>query len=141
MAIVLNNGMASVSSVHCLIVYVDAPREIEDEAISISALLAEQILSINPNRRSLRLPVTFSKVLDGLPGNPIIKNIDVLFNPAYQVDVLTLLENAFRRKAFRLIWPGKYMEGKLFYSEEGYEDYRVFDIDKYNIVCVINQED
>lgn len=39
----------------------------------------------------MRLASCFQSVLAQYPDNVVIKDIDVMFNPAYQVDVLKLL--------------------------------------------------
>ena len=67
----------------------------------------------------------------------IIKDIDVLFNPEYKVDVLKILTEARKRKRYSVIWPGRCENGKLIYGEEGYLDYRTYDIENYDITCVI----
>ena len=63
--------------------------------------------------------------------------IDVMFNPAYKIDVLKVLVSAYKQKPYSLVWPGIYSDGKLMYSEEGYPDYRVYEIQDYDIMCVI----
>jgi hypothetical protein len=44
---------------------------------------------------------------------------------------------ARKRKRYSVIWPGKCENGKLIYGEEGYPDYRTYDIENYDITCVI----
>ena len=65
-----------------------------------------------------------------------IKDIDVMFNPDYKVDVLKILIATRKRKNYSVIWPGKFEDGKLIYGEEGYPDYKVFNIADYDITCV-----
>ena len=79
----------------------------------------------------------FDAMLDKLPEGVIIKDIDVMFNPEYQVDVLKILSEARKHKRYRVIWPGRCEDGKLIYAEEGYLDYKVFEIKNYNIKCRI----
>ena len=76
-------------------------------------------------------------MLQNLPKQPIVKDIDVLFNPVYKVDVMKMLVSAYKKEHFSLVWPGNYADGKLTYSEEGYPDYRVYEINDYDIMCVI----
>ena len=56
------------------------------------------------------------------------KDIDVLFNPGYTVDVMKVLISAYKQRPFRLIWSGTYVGGKLIYSEEGNYDYKTYDL-------------
>ena len=78
----------------------------------------------------------FNSILDKYPAGVIIKDIDVMFNPEYQVDVLKILIEARKRKLYSVIWPGKFEDEKLIYSEEGYPDYKVYKIADYDITCV-----
>lgn len=84
----------------------------------------------------MRLANCFQKVLDSLPDWPIVKDIDVMFNPNYQVDVMKILISAYKHKPYSLIWPGSYANGKLTYGEENYPDYRVYEISDYDVMCV-----
>lgn len=79
----------------------------------------------------------FNSVLDKYPDGVVIKDIEVMFNPEYKVDVLRILTEARKRKPYSVIWPGRYENGKLIFSEEGYSDYKVFDIENYDVTCVI----
>lgn len=108
-----------------------------DDAVSVNKAIAEELLKFKPSRRTMQLEKCFNKVLDTLPDGAIIQGIDVMFNPDYKVDVLTLLIAANKRKPFSLIWPGRIEDDRLVYSEEGYPDYRVYEISNYDIVCVI----
>jgi len=70
-----------------LVVYKKAIVELQ-EPRSISKELADNLLTCRPNRRSMKLEQIFNTVLDRYPDGVTIKDIDVLFNPAYKVDVL-----------------------------------------------------
>lgn len=119
-----------------LLIYMKAIRKMH-ELRSVSKPLAEALLECKPNRRSMKLEQIFNSVLDTLPDGVVIKDIDVLFNPDYKVDVLKILMAARKRKKYSVIWPGKCENGKLIYSEEGFPDYKTFDIEDYDITCVI----
>ncbi len=108
-----------------------------DQEVSVSKTIAQELLSFAPNQRTMQLPGCFNKVLDTLPVSVVIQDIDVMFNPAYKVDVLKLLIEAYKKKPFSLIWPGQIENNRLIYSEEGYPDYRVYEVENYDIVCVI----
>lgn len=119
-----------------LLIYMKAIQKMH-ELRSVSKPLAEALLECNSNRRSMKLEQIFNSVLDTLPDGVVIKDIDVLFNPDYKVDVLKILMAARKRKKYSVIWPGKCENGKLIYSEEGFPDYKTFDIEDYDITCVI----
>lgn len=118
-----------------LMVYKKAVMELQ-EAKSISKELADSLLACRPNRRSMKLEQIFNTVLDRYPDGVTIKDIDVLFNPSYKVDVLKILISARKRKQYSVVWPGKFEDGKLIYGEEGYADYKVFNIADYDITFI-----
>ena len=106
------------------------------EPKSVSKELADGLLACKPNRRSMKLEQIFNSVLDKYPDGVTIKGIDVMFNPEYKVDVLKILIAARKRKRYSVIWPGRFEDGKLVYAEEGYPDYKVFNIADYDITFV-----
>ncbi len=107
------------------------------EPFSVNKPLAEKLIKLKPTQRTIQLGKCFSEVISTLPSGVVIKDIDVLFNPAYKVDVIKILASAYKQKRFSLVWPGTYSDGKLIYSEEGYPDYRVYEIKDYDIMYVI----
>ena len=119
-----------------LLIYMKVIKKI-NEPKSVSKPLAEALLACKPNRRSMKLEQIFNNVLDTLPDGVVIKDIDVLFNPDYQVDVLKILMAARKRKRYSVIWPGRCEDGKLIYGEEGFPDYKTYNIENYDITCVI----
>ena len=119
-----------------LLVYFKAFQKMA-EPRSVSKELAEGLLVCKENRRSMKLEQIFNSVLDRYPDGVTIKDIDVLFNPDYKVDVLKILIAARKRKRYCVIWPGRFEDGKLIYAEEGYPDYKVYEIANYDITCVI----
>jgi len=85
----------------------------------------------------MRLEQCFNEVLRELPDGVIIRDFDVMFNPDYQVDVLKILTDARRHKEYSAIWPGEKKDGKLIYSEEGYPDYKTYEIENYDVTCIV----
>ena len=124
------------SQISRLLVYYKKVRRML-EPRSVSKQLAESLLECKPNRRSMKMGQIFDSVLARYPDGVIIKDIDVMFNPEYQIDVLKLLVDARKRKDYKVIWPGRYEDGKLIYGEEGYLDYKVFDVVNYDITFII----
>ena len=119
-----------------LLVYFKAFQKMA-EPRSVSKELAEGLLACKENRRSMKLEQIFNSVLDRYPDGVTIKDIDVLFNPDDKGDVLKILIAARKRKRYCVIWPGRFEDGKLIYAEEGYPDYKVYEIANYDITCVI----
>lgn len=107
-----------------------------DSAVSVGLAISKQLIKTPTSSRSVRLEGCFVKAIEPLPDNVVIRDIDVLFNPNFKVDVLAVLVNAHRKKKFDVVWPGEYDKEKLKYATEEFIDYKVFDISKYDITCV-----
>ena len=119
------------------LIYCNPDKEIEERAVSLNVPLAKKLVAIAPKRRTLRMERCVQQVLGGLSADAIIKDFEVLFNPEYEVDILRILIAQYRIKPFDVIWPGRYENGKLIYAEEEYRDYKIFEINKYDITCVV----
>ena len=119
------------------IIYCCPEEDVIDSAIPINHTLAEKLSALRPKQRTMRLSVCFEEILNTLLDNAVIKDFDVMFNPEYKVDVLKILVDACKRKPFRIIWPGKYEDGKLFYAEDGYQDFKVFSVEEYDVTCIV----
>lgn len=115
---------------------IDASGAQDADAHSLNKALAEELLKLRPGQRSLQMERCLLEVLKRLPENAVVKDIDVLFNPGYTVDVLKVLISAYKQRTFRLIWSGTYADGKLIYSEEGNPDYKTYDVRDYDIICI-----
>lgn len=110
---------------------------LEGTYFSVNRPLAEALLKIAQPARTMQLERCLRNLLQNLPKDCILEDIDVLFNPAFQVDVLKMLVSLWRQTPFRLMWPGRLENNNLIYSEEGRPDFKTFCIDDYDILCVI----
>ena len=129
--------LATQQNMYRLIVYTNDKYEQEASAVSINKRLAEELRKLKPTRRTMQLEKCFNKLLDSLPEKVVIKDIDVMFNPAYMVDVIRILVEANKRHPFSLVWSGRYDDNRLLYSEEDLADYKAYEISDYDIVCVV----
>jgi len=107
-----------------------------DKVASLNTPLAKRLSRIEPSARSRRLEECLVDCLAGQPGDLVIGDFDILFSPTYQVDVVALLVSAYRRHRFDVLWPGTFVGNELVYAEEGYPDYRTYDINRYDITCI-----
>lgn len=110
--------------------------DVTDNATSMNVTVARRLEDVSTTMRSMRLESCFVSALTDLPEDVVIRDIDVLFNPAYKVDVVALLCSAYRKHHFDLVWPGRFEDNQLVYAEEGYPDYKAFEIDRYDITCI-----
>ena len=115
------------------IIFCCPDEELEKNAIALNVSIAEKLITTKPSRRSFKLP----SIIADLPEDSIIKDFDVLFNPDYQIDVLQVLIAACKKKEFAILWPGTYSDGKLMYAETDYSDFKIYDLDKYDVTCIV----
>lgn len=120
-----------------LIIYLSEKRIVSQPVVSFSLPFSEEMIKISPERRNLYIESCISRVLDQYPPYTVFKDIDALFNPCYKIDVLYILVNLYKQKKYSLLWSGRFIDRKLLYADEGYSDYKIFDISKYDIICVM----
>lgn len=119
------------------IIFCSPDEKQKQDAVALNVKVAEMLVKVKPRRRSLKIPSIIEAIIASLPPKSTIKDFDVLFNPEYQIDVLQLLITACRKNEFSILWPGTYNNGKLIYAEIGYEDFKIFKLDKYDVTCIV----
>lgn len=119
------------------IVYCCPYEGVTERAVSLNFELAQALNAFKPKRRTMQIERCFADILAKLPECVVLKDFDVLFNPDYKVDVLTIMVNTCKVKPFSIIWPGSFDGSRLIYAEEGYEDYKTYDVSAYDITCVV----
>ncbi|MBR0418121.1 MAG: BREX-3 system P-loop-containing protein BrxF [Erysipelotrichaceae bacterium] len=120
-----------------LIIYCNNGSVFSNGAKDIGLEIANKLMKISERNRTLKIASIMSDIVKGYPSDTTFTGLDVLFNPCYQIDVLQLLINIRKQHNFRIIWPGTLADNHLIYSEEGYKDYARFDINKYDITCIM----
>lgn len=119
------------------VIFVNPEREIATKAVSVNLLLAKALQSVSPKWRAMRMQQVLQDVLRTLPSNPVISDIDAMFNPEYKIDVLQVLIATCKVCPFSLIWPGHYESGVLLYAAPGLEDYKTYKIENYDVSVII----
>ena len=66
----------------------------------------------------------------------LVKNLDMLFNPEYKLNILKYFIDLSRNKLVFIEWPGHLKGRELEYSEINYPDYQRYSIDDHKIVVV-----
>ena len=120
-----------------LIIYCNNGDVFSNESKDISLEIARKLIEIPEKARTLKITNTISDIVKKYPDETIFKGFDVLFNPSYQIDIIKVLTNIRKQHIFKIIWPGTFADSQLIYSEEGFKDYAKFNIDNYDITCVI----
>ena len=105
--------------------------------VSVGIPMAQMLIEMKANRRAQFMERCLLKILQTSPEHCLIRDFDLMFNPFYQIDVLKIMISACKIRPFSILWPGIYRSGKLIYANEGDLDYCVFNVQNYDITCVI----
>lgn len=105
--------------------------------ISLGAMLSDKLIRYPIERRnSILIKEMDNILLNNNDKKLFIKDIDILFNPDYKLDVLKYFYGLARVKKVVIEWNGIIANSYLQYSEVGYLDYKRYSINKYDIICV-----
>ena len=107
------------------------------EMIHVNIPMAEMLLAVDEKRRAKSLEQCLLKIVRQKSANVVLTDFDVMFNPAYNVDVLKILISVCKVSPFCVLWPGTFEHGKLLYADESSPDHHVFQIKNYDITCVV----
>lgn len=93
------------------------------EKIDVNRILSESLISIPKPKYPMYINEILEKVLKDQESIYVLQHIDILFDPALQINPVRLLENL--SKTYKLIveWPGRYIDGQLIYAEYGHPEY------------------
>ncbi len=120
------------------IVYTVMDDSMSQASVSINNLLAEKLARYNtPQKRALKMKSLLLSILQPLPDDVLMTDIDVMFNPNYPLDALNILIETCRAKPFQLLWPGSYENGYLIYSLPELSDYKTYKVENYDIAVII----
>lgn len=105
--------------------------------INLGIELSKRLIKFDESERVARVQEELDATLkeDGL-NEILITNIDILFNPSYQLEIINYFINLSRLKKVVVQWCGKLKRNKLMYSEPDYVDYKYFGIENYDIICI-----
>jgi len=105
--------------------------------LSLNKTLSKRLLSYKQDKRKLFILDELNNIVKKQDGSLFIQDFEILFDPNFQIDVLKtfILLNRYRKIA--VLWPGIYKNKKLIFAEPGYKDYKVYNIDHYDINCII----
>ena len=99
--------------------------------VNVGLILGEMML----NAKLEGSRANISNELDAILGEGQIDftlaNIDILFSPEYELDVIKILLQVGRNKRIYIQWPGIINGEKLTYSEPGRFDYKEYNIKNY----------
>ena len=94
--------------------------------LNIGAELGRRLAGIPHRQRHLQVASILRELADAhAPGDLLlVDNIELLFDPALQLDPLDLLKRHARSRGVVAVWPGALSDGRLTYAEMGHPERR-----------------
>ena len=99
--------------------------------LNLGVAVSEVMRTIPAARRPQALHSTVEQLLSTMPFDVVLRRVDILFDPAWRIDVLKFLLAVGRNRRLYILWPGTVSSSILEYSEPGYPDYCRYDISGY----------
>lgn len=99
--------------------------------LNLGVTVSEVLRTVPTERRPQSLQSTVEQLLSSLPVDVVLRRMDILFDPAWHIDVLKFLLAVGRNRRLYIPWPGTVSSTILEYSEPGRSDYCRYDISSY----------
>lgn len=105
--------------------------------LSLGETLSLALLKYEKTNRGKNVIGELDKIFYNLNSKKVIvDNIDILFNPEYNIDILGYFIQIARNKKIIIIWPGEYISGSLIYASPEHKDYKKYLINNYDVIFV-----
>jgi len=92
--------------------------------LSLGSALGARLLELSRRQRALDCARLLESILDETGADPVaLDNLEILFDPALQQDVLRLLQGLSRNRTIVAAWPGEYVDGVLSHAESGHPEF------------------
>ena len=105
--------------------------------VNLGIELSKGLKEISEDRRAHAVLFEMDKILrDNKYESLLVSNIDILFNPQYNLNALKYFTNLARSKLVFLEWPGTINGNILQYSEINHEDYTRYNLRDYDVALI-----
>jgi hypothetical protein len=85
------------------------------------------MLELTRSQRSRKVDPLFKEVIASVPGDVVLlDNLEILFDPALEVEPLRLLQVSSRNRTVVATWNGTWKDGTLIYAEPGHPEFVQF---------------
>jgi len=107
------------------------------EWLNLGLVVSKRLLSLDKDlRKQAVADMVKEAIRNTRSGRVVVDNIDLLFSPEYSLDVIKLFIMAANNKNLIILWEGTFKDGMVTYSEPGFGDYHIYEIDNYNAYCI-----
>lgn len=92
--------------------------------LNLGSALAARLLPLSKRQRALQAQALLETLVEEAGTDPVLlDNLEILFDPALQQDVLRLLQGLSRNRTIVASWPGEYRESVFSYAEPGHPEH------------------
>ena len=106
------------------------------QEISLNRELAARLMKLPVERRPQSVMEKTREILDQKHSGVIIRDFEMLFDPAYRLDVLRMFCELARQVRIAVVWCGSFHENTLEFAEPDYPDYHIYHTDHYTVCCI-----
>ncbi|MHA1839274.1 MAG: BREX-3 system P-loop-containing protein BrxF [Candidatus Ranarchaeia archaeon] len=109
--------------------------EVDASYINLSLALSERLLDSSMDDRRSAVPLLFNQLVKELDASVyLFDNIEVLFDPDFELNVLDLFLRASRNRVCVVAWSGEVVGGVLRFGEPGSWGYRSYNVDDVMVI-------
>jgi hypothetical protein len=109
------------------------------EWLNLGLLVSQRLINLDKSIRKQAIVDIVKEVIQNTQSDRVVvDNIDILFSPEYSLDVIKLFIMAGNNKNLVILWEGTFKDGMITYSEPGYSDYHIYEVNNYNVYCITN---
>src|SRR5581483_5340914 len=95
--------------------------------INVNLELSKRMLELTRIQRSRQVERLLKDVIAAAPGDVVLlDNLEILFDPALEVEPLRLLQVSSRNRTVVASWNGNFKDGTLTYAEPGHPEFIQF---------------
>jgi hypothetical protein len=95
--------------------------------VNVNLELSKRMLELTRTQRSRQVERLLKEVIAAAPGDLVLlDNLEILFDPALEVEPLRLLQVSSRNRTIVASWNGSFRDGTLTYAEPGHPEFIQF---------------
>jgi hypothetical protein len=92
--------------------------------LNVNLELSKRMLELTRSQRSRQVERLLKEVIASAPGDVVLlDNLEILFDPALEVEPLRLLQVSSRNRTVVASWNGAFKDGTLNYAEPGHPEF------------------
>lgn len=104
--------------------------------VSLNKILSKRLLEKDKESRTVFVSDDVIDIINECAGNIFLTDYEMLFDPRYEIEVISLFCKLARSKRVVILWCGKFRNGQLTYAEPGCADYYSCSLEKYPAIYV-----